>query len=943
MSSFYVLLHLPDNFAARTAMIGSMRARRPCRGARLGFRGAVLACLSAAVGLDARASTYLFAKLKAGVELGDYACRFVPRGRVKDFVLEATLKTTAGGPAARLLFGYQNEGNHYYAEASDTNCIFVKVEDGIERRIGTPSSAEIARNATVRLTLIRWRHTMALWLNGRQVAEAYDGTFRSGRVGLAGRKESAAIETVKFQVVGDVRFADDFMRTSVEDTAWAPVTGEWKLKSLPSASLSANAFMFVGKASAAGAGALASRGHWFWHGYSVTAACRPLGDGAVGLVFYYRGPKAHHLLRWESRSKGGRLQFIRVAGGRRDVLGTASVGFTAGQWYQLRVRVVGRRATAYIDGNPVLNVADPTLVCGSIGLYCEGADGAEFDDVEVTAPRDFEEDFERAITAKWTAFGGTWSRQPGSLSQGGPAGHVLLASAAGEGRYVSGEEGWSDYTVRADVRPAEAGEIGLVAHYQDEGNYYVFALSPKAAVLWKVAEGKRTELARREEAFALGKRHRLQLKVERGVLTGTLDGRILARGCDTSLRKGRAGLFARAVKDAAFDNFAVTMPRRPQPLFSPQDIFAAETSMAKWAVQQSDWLAATEQLDGKEETVLWHRADLPGDVEVEAKLASFAQAGRCWIVLAADGTSAASGYRVRFARGKSSYDVAVERRGRTVARQQLSLKRPPSVIGAERVGHAVLAHVDGKVVLTYQDAKPLAGRRIAWGANGVEPAKDGVNVLSRSVSVYSFHKAPVDWRPATGQWQVTNRWHCDPRWSFFAGERRKDKLVALWNKRNFGSDVTLEFAAGIRHDPDRGHTSYVYARDINAVLCGDGSDLRKGYNFIFGGWGNKHTRILRDGKVVAETTKVLMPGDSSQHRYWFYIKVQKQGGRLRFYVDNSLALEYNDPAPLTGRKMAMWTWDNDLMIARVRISTPGRAPCELPVGPPPANPPCVYR
>ena len=86
-----------------------------------------------------------------------------------------------------------------------------------------------------------------------------------------------------------------------------------------------------------------------------------------------------------------------------------------------------------------------------------------------------------------------------------------------------------------------------------------------------------------------------------------------------------------------------------------------------------------------------------------------------------------------------------------------------------------------------------------------------------------------------------------------------------------------------------------------------------------------------------------MQRDSSLHRYWYYFKIQKQGGRVALSVDNALALEYNDPAPLTGRKLALWTWDNDLMIARVRISTPDHAPCELPVGPPPANPPCIYR
>jgi hypothetical protein len=338
---------------------------------------------------------------------------------------------------------------------------------------------------------------------------------------------------------------------------------------------------------------------------------------------------------------------------------------------------------------------------------------------------------------------------------------------------------------------------------------------------------------------------------------------------------------------------------------------------------------------------------LPGDVEVAAKLDGLAQDAAASILLAGDGQHAASGYRASLARQGGKCNIAIARQGKPVAQKSVTLDHVPRRFGAERVGHAVLAQVDGKVVLTYEDEAPLGGRRVAWLARGVELAKSGVELFSPSVVVYAFHDAPVDWRAAAGHWEVTNRWYCDPRWSFFAGERGKGKLVALWNKRGFGPEVTLEFAAGIRHDPDRGHTNYVYANDINAVICGDGSDLRKGYNIVFGGWGNKHTRILRDGEVVADTTKFLMPGDSSQHRYWFYIKIQKQiqkrDGRVRLFVDNQLVLQYNDPEPLSGDRVAIWSWDNDLMIARVRISAPGQAPCERPVGPPPETPHCIYR
>ena len=901
-----------------------------------------LICVLASVCAGVWASTYRFASLKSSVRVGDYTYRFVRSGRVKDFVLEAGFKSAAAGTALRVVFGYQDERNHYYAEAADTGCIFVKVEDGIEKRLGTPSEGQLARNAAGQLTLIRWRHTMGLWLDGRQVAEAYDGAFRSGRVALGPRKETVAIDAVRFQVTGDVRLTDDFMRTDAEQTAWEHVAGSWGLKSLPDASMSANAFMFEGKAAAAGP-AMAVRGHWFWHSYVVSAACKPLSGDAVGLVFYCRGPTQYHMLRCLPLGQGGRVQIVRVAGGRQQVLADALAAVSKGQWYRLAVRVAGRRATAYVDGNALADVHDPQLVSGSIGLYCEGADGALFDDVAVEAPRDFEEDFERETVGKWLELGGAWRRQRGRLDARPGEGHCLVASAGGEGRYVSGEEGWSDYTVAADLLPPARGDVGLVAHYQDEGNYYLLGLSPDAATLVRMAEGERTELARKPHSLPLGGVQRAELSVKNGVLTGRLNGRTLVRRCDRTLERGRAGLYIRGGGGAGFDNVAVTFPRRAEAVFTTHDVFSAEASMKDWAVRQSDWHQAAESVGGHAETVRWHRADFPGDVELEAKIERLPKGSRLWLALAGDGASVASGYLASLWRGEESYRVTIERQGKELARRSLKLPRPPRLFAAERVGHAVLAHVDGKVALTAEDAEPLSGPRLAWAAHDVGMVKDGVNIYSRHVTVYTFHKAPADWRALAGAWEVTNRWACDPRWSFFAGERQDDSLAAMWNKRDFGHDVTVEFAAGIRHDPDRGGSKYAYASDINAVICGDGHDLRNGYNFVFGGWRNEHTRILRNGQTIAETRSVRFPRNYSIHHKWFYFKIQKQGGRIRYWVDNQLALECTDPQPLTGGKVALWTWSNDIMVARVRISAPGDAPCELPAGPPPSQPACVYR
>jgi len=191
---------------------------------------------------------------------------------------------------------------------------------------------------------------------------------------------------------------------------------------------------------------------------------------------------------------------------------------------------------------------------------------------------------------------------------------------------------------------------------------------------------------------------------------------------------------------------------------------------------------------------------------------------------------------------------------------------------------------------------------------------------------------------------VTNRWECDPRWSFFSG--RSDRVAVLWNKRKFRGDLSVEFCAGIKMDTSKekqGSGRYSYASDINVTICADGESLNSGYSFIFGGWHNKYTRILKGTKVVAETTEEIIPvAKENIHRRWFYINIRKRGNHLEFWVDHRKVLEYDDPEPLTGDRVALWTYNNGLMLARVRISAARGGDKETLSMPPHPTVRCIY-
>jgi len=126
------------------------------------------------------------------------------------------------------------------------------------------------------------------------------------------------------------------------------------------------------------------------------------------------------------------------------------------------------------------------------------------------------------------------------------------------------------------------------------------------------------------------------------------------------------------------------------------------------------------------------------------------------------------------------------------------------------------------------------------------------------------------------------------------------------------------------------------------VICGDGRDLTSGYGFVFGGWNDSATCIVRGGTVLAQTREVTIPQTKGTHRRWFYIRAEKHGADLSFFVDDKLALAYTDPEPLAAGQVALWTHNNGLMVSRVRISHVGKAPMETPALVPRPPPKCIY-
>jgi hypothetical protein len=585
----------------------------------------------------------------------------------------------------------------------------------------------------------------------------------------------------------------------------------------------------------------------------------------------------------------------------------------------------------------LLEVRDGALSFGRVGLLAGAEKGVEFDDVSVRGDRSVDERFTDGRIG-WRPKGGDWSvagtGRAAELRAVGPPADSALASA----KLVGGQLTWTELDFAATLTRPPTGRTGLVFRYVDEARYDELAYDPERRLyeLVAVRGGKRRVVETAPERPGSGFPRRLGVRLASGIVLCRADGRRIMSRHDPSIRPGKAGLFVARGATAAFGDFAVRFPREKEPVLTLLQTFARESTMVNWAAARSDWQKLETKTPRGTRSVSWNRGAFPGGGTLRATtFFSPARGGTLRIFTCGELTRETNppvlkhAYEVvctaRSSAGRTGL-VKLFRNDREVASADAPGLQGNVRVSVKRVADHVLVDVGASTVIAYKDEAPLDGWTMGCATETISLKPEDVDVLCPNTLSYSFVKAPADWRFAGGEWLVTNRWRCDPRWSFFGGES-KDGVAAIWNKTIFKGDLTLEFAAGIRHQRGRGGYAR-HASDMNAVICGDGRTLNSGYGFIFGGWGNKKTAITRNGRIVAECDDVIPARTSNIHRRWFYVKIVKRGATLRYYVDNKLVLEYTDPDPLDAGQVALWTWRNGLMVARVRIAPQERKASE---------------
>ena len=613
-------------------------------------------------------------------------------------VAAASVAALAAGEV-RLVCDYVDEDNYTYAAIQADQARIVARRQGKEVPLGT--SAAIYRDqppAQLVLALHRSPWSLKLICNEVICATAELPAPNEAGVGSQVTGNGLSLGELELQPTDEIYFADDFMRTDEQIGAWELLSGRWENNQQGSkSSRSANAFSFR---SLGDPDSLVATGYPFWTDYCTQTAVRCDGDGAIGLAVGIIDAQHYYRLKWTSvdHPDGGSVRLQRVFDGQvTDLAPALPGGFRARVWYKLQVSLAGGRLMAWIDRQPLFDLAVQAFGEGRIGLWTdagptESADsaGALFDDVVVRSWPIFSDDFRLTSHGRWVPAKGEWNLTSG------PTG---MAEPTGDGVLISATEGFGELTAETDVR-ATSGTVGLLIHLDATGTGYALTCTPAGSALVEVTPDGSTVLTETAIGLKPDTWHHLSLSWDHGLMRSRLDGEPLLDGFDLAHPSGRVGLMADQATGAAFDN--VTVKLRPTyfdlPAMVPAD-FASDEYMTTWAAPGAAWIA----VDGSPGR--WHKGFFFGDRKVSFSIPGFGQqTGKADLVLGAtEPGKPGMAYRLRLTLGDSkAVNLALLRGDQSVAEASPKVDSDEPELVFELRSRFVLVWIDDLNVLRYE-------------------------------------------------------------------------------------------------------------------------------------------------------------------------------------------------------------------------------------------------
>ncbi|MCC7491189.1 MAG: hypothetical protein IT204_02525 [Fimbriimonadaceae bacterium] len=553
----------------------------------------------------------------------------------------------------------------------------------------------------------------------------------------------------------------------------------------------------------------------------------------------------------------------------------------------------------------------------------------------------FSDDFMRQSEQRsvWQTVAGDWtvSQLAGARYSANAFRLVGRAPSDRPALTAAGEWFWDDLTIEASVQCGGSGG-GVALGCRSGGapavlEYQAPPAGPRLRLL-RFRAGRAEVLASRAWYAKPGDWHRFALSGVAGRLVAAVDGCELLQAASPELAPGSIGLWVPPRGVASFDDVLVysgdRLPRRPVTLGStageaPAESFASDQYMREWADERDQWLPHGGGV--------WHAGRFWGDVAVHwlAPAAGLQEPAELHLQAAPGPAAATSGRGQHLALlPQAGGAVRVELRdGNRLA----AAKAVPPGSGRQRWelrrrGALVSVLCDDQELLQASTTQAAEGQ-IGLTAASATAQTGALTIVAQQVLDETFAAAPADWTIGSGHWGVSNRWACTPRWSWLQGRSRG--LASIWTRRQFGGDLVAECYVGIPMDQPWA-PFYQHPGNLALTIASAKGAPDSGYTFVFAGWGNTASGLFRNGELVQRVAGAGVPdildalgGDLGRaeahklHNEWWHLRAERQGTIVRLTVDGRPVLQYDDPQPLPGGCLGIWTIDQAITVARTRV------------------------
>jgi hypothetical protein len=278
---------------------------------------------------------------------------------------------------------WRNASNYYYVTVRSSGRVSLRRNlNGVFREIASaPLTVILNRTYKVRLESIGTRQRV--YVDGVPLLDADDDSIASGRAALLTFRTAADFDNVIASPTPTVTmYAFDLERPFEPDPGYFTESGpglwlepnETGKSYMTQASVAGDARAVTGVSTDDQAIDVRAR--------ATTFAGTGSGDRWFGVAARYVDTSNYYYLSLRS---GNTVSLRKVNGGTVTILGTAPMPVTLGQWYRLRLEVVGIRVRAYVNGRLRLEATDATLPRGVTG-FVTFRTAADFDDYRAIQP-----------------------------------------------------------------------------------------------------------------------------------------------------------------------------------------------------------------------------------------------------------------------------------------------------------------------------------------------------------------------------------------------------------------------------------------------------------------------------------------------------------------------------------------------------------------------------